>query len=484
MARPDDHTGDPRVHAPISRRKFLEATGLAVSAMALAACGNAASPTAQATKIGATGAAATPETVATMKASITAAKAIIKVSYPDELGAKPKYVDAAAKEFNQANPGAEVRVDLQKIDSDSFYTKLLLALGAGDGPDVIHVGGDLMAELADANFIAPLDQYLNAWDDFKNYPDAIKKGMQYKGKTYAMPYGLDTRFLYYRKDVFATAGLPADWQPTKVQDIVDAAKQVKAKGGATIPYVLYAGSAGGGGTTSHAFLPLVWAYGGDLNDKDGKWIGSSPAILKALQYIQTVYQTEKLVPSEVLTLPKPWTTMRQKMGDGGLAILFEGGWVRGGWSSKQGDDQVTKTVGTSLFPYDNGQGTFTVGGLGTCWYITSQCKNKDLAWDFIRRWNNKDTVAKLNLEDPHPVARLDAAEVPEFKQNAYLIRATESLKSAKFQPVASAFGKVQQRIQLMTGRVATGEATPADAMKRFAEELKIIVGDDQVVVQA
>jgi multiple sugar transport system substrate-binding protein len=404
----------------------------------------------------------------------------ITVSFPDELGKKPPYVQAAADQVTKNNPKATVAIDHQKIGSGDYYTKLLLALQGGSGPDVTHVGGDKIGEMVDAGYLTPLDDYLAKWADWKMYPDAVKQGVTYNGKIYGLPYGLDTRFLYYRKDVFQKAGLDPNWQPKNVQDILDVATQIQAKVPDVIPYVIYAGKAGDSGTAGHGFVPLVWAYGGEVQDKSGKWIGDSQALRKATAYYQQAYTQAKLVPSEVLTSPKPWTAMREKEGNGSLAILFEGGWVYGGWAGK--DAAGTKqNVGYVLFPTESGGPSFTVGGPGTTWMITSQSKNKDLAWEFIKTWNSKDTVARLNIEDPHPVARTDSAEVPEFKANQFLVDSTKSLEKAKFTPVDAAWGKVVSAMQSATERAATGDGSVDDIIKRYAEDLRRTIGDDKVV---
>jgi len=115
-----------------------------------------------------------------------------------------------------------------------------------------------------------------------------------------------------------------------------------------------------------------------------------------------------LTPADILTATKPWTAMREKVGNGQLALLFEGGWVYGGWAAK--DKAATQAnVGYNLHPTENGGPSFTVGGPGTCWYITAKSKNKQGAWEAIKAVNTKDIVAKLNIEDPHPVARTDSA---------------------------------------------------------------------------
>lgn len=447
----------------ISRRTFLKIA----SAGFVVACAPAAPPAAPA--------APAPAAPAAPKGLVGQ----IVVSYPDELGKKPKYVDQAAAAVMQKHTSLQVKIDHQKIGAGDHYTKTLLALTSGDAPDVIHTGGDRIGELADAGHIAALDDYLKNWEEWKFYPDAIKQGATYKGKVWAIPYGLDTRWLYFRRDHFEKAGLGASWQPKKVDDILTAAEAVKAKVPNVIPYALYAGVAGDSGTASHAFIPLLWAYGGDLQNKDGKWIAESPAILKTLKYYDRAYKSG-LVPKEVITTTKPWTAMREKLGiKGELAILFEGGWVYGGWAAK--DKAATeKNVGYLLHPTETAGPTFTIGGLGTCWYITAKSKNKDAAWEFVKTWNNKDTVAKLNIEDPHPVARTDSAEVPEFKAEKYFVDSTKSLEKGRFVPPDPNFGKVIGVIQKATGRVAAGEMSAEEAAKRYAEDLKTAVGADKV----
>ena len=332
--------------------------------------------------------------------------------------------------------------------------------------------------MSEASYIEPLDDYVSQWADWGQYPDAVKTGVTYKGSVWAIPYGLDMRWLYYRKDVLQKAGLAADWQPANVQGILDAANAVKgANEPNVIPYALYAGPAGSSGTADHAFVPLLWAYGGELQDASGKWIGDSPATRKVLAYYQKAYNG--LSPKEILTETKPWTAMREKLGKGGLALLFEGGWVYGGWASadKAGTEQ---NVGYLLHPTESGGPSFTIGGPGTCWYISSRSANKRGAWEFIKAMNTAEIVGKLNAEDPHPVARKDAADVAEFKANKYNLDATAALEKAKFVPPDPGYSKVIAAIQKVTASVAAGELSPDDGAKRYTEELSQALGADKV----
>jgi multiple sugar transport system substrate-binding protein len=459
----------------LSRRRFLK---LSAAAAVFAAC----SPAATSSGSSSGGTATSTPNPGSPVPSGSAAGAIsgtVNVSYPDEAGFKPKYVEQAAAAVKKQYSGIDVKIDLQKIGSDDFYTKLLLRLDSGDVPDVIHVGGNLIGELADAGYVEPLDGYLGSWEDWKQYPDSVRGGVTYNAKVWAIPYGLDMRWLYYRKDDLQKAGLAADWQPANVQGILDAAAKVKAAAIPNVlPYALYAGPAGSGGTADHAFVPLLWAYGGELQDKDGKWIGDSPATKKVMAYYAKAYG-DGLSPKEIITATKPWTAMREKLGNGGLALLFEGGWVYGGWAAK--DKAATEqNVGYLLHPTESGGPSFTIGGPGTCWYITAKSKNKQAAWEFIKAVNSAEIVGKLNAEDPHPVARTDAADVAEFKSSKYLVDSTEALKKARFTTPSAAYPKVQQAIQAATARIASGEVSADEAAKRYTADLTQALGADKV----
>jgi multiple sugar transport system substrate-binding protein len=452
----------------LTRRRFLQ---LAAIAGVAAACNPTGSGSSAGSSAGASGGGA---------GNVTGT---ITVSYPDEAGFKPKYVQQAADALKAKYSGVDVKIDLQKIDDDQYYTKLLLALDGNDVPDVFHFGGSSIGELADAGYIEPLNSYVANWPDWSQYPDSVKMGVTYKGQVWAIPYGLDMRWLYFRKDDLQKAGLPADWKPDNVQGIIDAATKVKQANEANVlPYALYAGPAGSSGTADHAFVPLLWAYGGELQDKDGKWIGDSPAVRKVMQYYATAYGNG-LVPKEILTETKPWTAMREKLGNGQLALLFEGGWVYGGWAQKD-KAGTQQNVGYVLHPTESGGPSFTIGGPGTCWYITAKSKNKATAWAFIEQMNTAEIVGKLNAEDPHPVARADAAQIPEFKSDPYLIASTDALKSARFVPPDPNYPKVQQAIQTATARVATGQVPPDQGAQMYTDDLKQALGADKVTSQS
>ena len=263
-----------------SRRVFLKQAGAAGAAGLLVACGRGDQPRQMAPA---------PDTPFPAPAVRRGLKGAITVVYADELGLKPKYVEQAAAALRLEHPDATVTINLQRVSGSEFYPWLRQALEAGDAPDVLHVSGDRIGEMVDAGYIEALDEYLKDWPDWRYYPPWVRASVSYQGRVWAIPYGLDTRFLYFRRDLFEQAGLSRTWQPQAVDDMLSAAAAIKARVPTVIPYALYAGRAGDTGTANHAFLPLLYAYGGALQDSSGRWIGDSAAIRKTLTYYARAY---------------------------------------------------------------------------------------------------------------------------------------------------------------------------------------------------
>ncbi len=177
-------------------------------------------------------------------------------------------IAAAAGAVREANPDAEIEVT--PAPAGNFQTQLFLALSTGRAPDVFITTGLGVGELSAGGYLAPLDPFLATWDGWSQYPDHVRAAISYNDSTWALPTVLDAHFLYYRKDLFEEAGIGRDWTPTTLDDVLAAARQVKANVPDVIPYALYAGANGSNATAARGFLPLAFAYGGSLTDENGQ----------------------------------------------------------------------------------------------------------------------------------------------------------------------------------------------------------------------
>lgn len=389
-------------------------------------------------------------------------------------------VEKNAQAIMTAHDGVEIEV--KQAPGGNFATQLFLALSTNRGPDVFALTGLGIGELSAAGFLEPLDSRLANWDGWSQFPEIVRRSITFQNSVWALPVELDTHFLYYRKDLFEQAGIPREWAPETPEDILAAARQLKTSLPDIIPYAIYSGANGGNATPVRGFLPILFAYGGDLTDETGKWIIDSCAVRRTLEYYATAYQIDQTVPQQVMTAADPQSTMRDAFGNGELGIVFDGSWAYGQWLANDEAD-TTENIGYVLHPAADGRPPFTVGGVGTCWYINAQSKNKDLAWAFVQSMVSREDIVAINLADPHVPSRDDAASDPAFQANPFLADMIDTLAAMQIRPPDPAYRNLIGIVQNATGIVATGEATPEEAVARYAQDLTAVLGSENVVAQ-
>ncbi len=402
----------------------------------------------------------------------------ITVGFDASNKALEEVVNAAAAAVTATNPDAEITIE--PAPAGNFDTQLFLALHSGSAPDVFITTGLGVGELGAAGFLEPLDPYLAQWDGWPQYPDTVRRAIAYQGKIWSLPTVLDSHFLYYRQDLFEQAELPRDWQPSTPDDILAAARQIKAALPDVMPYGIYAGANGGNGTATRGFLPLLYAYGGSLTDETGRWIIDSPAIRGALTHYQTAFQVDETVPQQAMTAANPSEMMRQAFATGELAMIYDGSWVYGDWEAAL-PLVAREQTGYVLFPTVDDRPPFAVGGVGNSWYMNARSESKELAWALIVAANSPETLVALNTVSPHIPPRQDAVQDPAFAASPFLTAMVDSFPHLIFAAPDPSYRQLIGVIQNATGIVATGEATPEEAVQRYAEEMTRILGEDRTV---
>ena len=402
----------------------------------------------------------------------------LRIGYEGTNTTVEPFIEATAAALEEANP--DLRIELEPSPGGNYTTQLVLQINGGRAPDVFLLLGVATAELAEAGFIAPLDEFTANWDGWQEYAEPLRLASGYKGQTWTIPFLMDTHFLYYRKDIFEAAGLPTEWQPADTAEILAFASVIKSVVPDVIPYALYAGANGGNGTVSRGFVPLLYANGGTLQDEDGLWIIDSCQIRAVLAYYAEAYQTLAVVPQDVMTSSSPSSAMRAAMGAGELGILYEGCWAYGPWLEDD-PEQTTAQIGLAQFPVNADDSTFAVGGTGNSWFLNAASQQQKAGWAFIQAFNSRENQVAINLVDPHIPARNDAAADPAFQETAFLSAMVGTASSVLLAEPDPSFRSLIGIIQNATGLVATGEATADEAAARYAEELTRVLGSENVV---
>ncbi|MGE0386174.1 MAG: extracellular solute-binding protein [Gammaproteobacteria bacterium] len=125
------------------------------------------------------------------------------------LGREGEVLAGLVPEFERTHPGLRVRV--QQIPWSAAHEKLLTAFVAEALPDVIQIGNTWVAEFATLKAIAPIDDMLEGESALPrgDFVAGALAANAIDGRTWALPWYVDTRLMFYRSDLLAQAGVAA-----------------------------------------------------------------------------------------------------------------------------------------------------------------------------------------------------------------------------------------------------------------------------------
>jgi len=131
------------------------------------------------------------------------------------MGREGEVVQELVRDFERENPGVRVRV--QQIPWSAAHEKLLTAYVGGSMPDIAQLGNTWISEFVALRALEPLGPALArsaAVPDSDFFPGIWDTNVL-DGQVYGVPWYVDTRVLFYRRDLLARAGysaMPTTWE--------------------------------------------------------------------------------------------------------------------------------------------------------------------------------------------------------------------------------------------------------------------------------
>jgi multiple sugar transport system substrate-binding protein len=413
----------------------------------------------------------------------------IKIAYESYGGKQMQnYMSRIAQQYDKKYPGYTAKlVPIQAAEND-YYTKLaLMNKSAATAPDVLYEDTFLIKSDAAAGYLAPLDGYVKKWSDWSQFPaNARQAGEGADGKLYGIPMGTDTRALWYNKTVLQKAGITVPWQPKSWNDILDAAKKIKASEPGVIPFNIYSGKGTGEGSTMQGFEMLLYGTKNQLTTSDGKWVAGSPGFKDSLQFIHDVYQGG-LGPTAQQALDPNWSNQTPALlSQNKLGISLDGSWVSSNWGSAGVAPwkDWNSVMGEAKMPTQDGAapGATSLSG-GWTLALGSKSKNPTAAWNFISLALNKDNSLFYATSNQNIPVRTDVANDPAYvKSNPTNAFFADLVKITHFRPATSSYPAVSNNIQVAMESVMTGQQTAAEAQKAYDQALPQAVGGSKNVV--
>jgi multiple sugar transport system substrate-binding protein len=414
----------------------------------------------------------------------------ISIAY-QRFGSPPYYEDewwnSVKSQVEAANPKIKLKLIPIVADEGSYYTKLDLMLKSNNPPDIVREDSFLVGSDVTAGYLAPLDNYLNSWSDYKDqwYP-SMQKITTFNNHNYGIMDGTDVRLVWYNKDIFKKAGLPTTWQPKSWADILSAAQTIKNKVPGVIPMNLYSGIPMDEASSMQGFEMLLYGTKDTLYDyQTSKWISSSPGFRDALNFVKTVYNPSDLLgPTNDIALSTTAgnSVPQQLIPQGKLGIDIDGSWIGNSW---QPNGQVPwpqwqSTMGVAKMPTQFGDAPnyVTLSG-GWAYSIAARSAHKDAAFKVLQVAFSKTLLGHYDARAAQIAPRKDITTLDEYKNLPEYPFYTDLLNFTQFRPGFPAYPKISVQIDSAMQHVMTGQSADA-AMATFSQSVQSIAGSANV----
>ena len=365
-------------------------------------------------------------------------------------------VRAMAADFTAANP--DIKVNLEFVPYEGLHDKTVLAQGSGGGYDVVLFDVIWPAEYATNKVL--VDVTSRVTDDMKKgvLPGAWTT-VDYDGKHYGMPWILDTKYLFYNKDMLAKAGIAAP--PKTWDELTKDAQIIKDKGLAATPI---AWSWAQAEAVICDYTTLVSAYGGDFL-KDGKPAFQTGGGLDALKYMVDSYKSGLTNPNSKEFLEEDVRKVFQN-GDAAFALNWT---YMYNLANDPAQSKVAGHVGVVPAPGVTGKSEVSAmnGSMGLG--ITTASKHPDEAWKFVAFLTSQaeqNKYAKLSL--PIWASSYDDPAIAKGQEDL-IAAAKVSLGAMYPRPTTPKYQELSVALQQAIQEALLGTSTPEDALATAAE---------------
>jgi multiple sugar transport system substrate-binding protein len=285
------------------------------------------------------------------------------------MGREGEVVSQLIPGFERAHPG--IKVEVQQIPWSAAHEKLLTAYVGDATPDIAMLGNTWVPEFEAIDALEPLDALVAKSTDAPrpDFFEGIWDTNVVDGKTYGIPWYVDTRVIFYRTDLLAAAGykqMPMTWADWRA-----AMEKIKSRMTARQYPILIP-------TTEWPPPVILGLQAGSPLLRDNGQYGAfhEPPFHKAFDFYVGLYRdglAPALSASEI-------SNLYQEFERGNIAMYISGPWQIGEFTNRLPKTMQDKWMTASL-PGMNGPGVSLAGGASLSLFRKSTHKSE--AWQLM-----------------------------------------------------------------------------------------------------
>ncbi len=378
------------------------------------------------------------------------------------MGAEGEHVQKLVPEFERRHP--DIAVKIQGIPWTAAHEKLLTAYAGNSLPDICQLGNTWVPEFNLLEALEDLEPWLARTGTIKkeDYFPGIWETNVIDGSAFGIPWYVDTRLLFYRKDILAKAGYahaPRTWE-----EWYEISKKIKQLHGGEEKYALL--------LPTNEWVPfvLIGLQTGSLLLKEDHRYGdfSGPRFTSGFEFLMRFYR-EQLAPVGVTQV----TNIYQGLAEGFFVMYITGPWNIGEFKKRLPAEMQDKWMTAPMpGPDADTPGVSLAGGSSLVMFRNS--RKKEQAWKFIEylsearqqlefyritgdlpavraAWN--DTAFTNNVYIKAFYEQLEhvvpTPKIPEWEQIAMKVQQYAEIASVQHMPVAEALAALDREVNLI-----------------------------------
>lgn len=388
-------------------------------------------------------------------------------------GNEGEMVAPLIREFERRNPGIVVK--MQQIPWTAAHEKLLTAFAGESTPDVCQLGNTWIPEFTVLRSLEPLKPYIDrsSSSDLADIFPGVLKTNVIDTVLYGVPWYVDTRVVYYRKDILKKAGFPEF--PKTWKEIFVACERIKQQANANnavcYPFFL----------PTSEWVPAIalgmQSGGNFLKEKNSRGNFSGKEFSRAFSLLGELYEKE-YSPSGMQLI----TNLYNSFSDGLITMYITGPWNIGEFSRRI-PPELQKEWMTAPLPSMDSLSPGTSLPLGTSLVMFRTSKHKEAAWKLIEFLSSTEqSIAFYRITGNLP-PRQSAWKDSSLANNPYAAAFHTQLQRVDPLPPVPEWEQIVIRLQTYVEMIATRTKTPDQALKQFDGEVDVMLEKRRWIVE-
>lgn len=361
-------------------------------------------------------------------------------------------IESLIRQFEDENPDIEINLtDLTWADG---HEKIVVAFSSNTAPDVLELGSDWVPEFSSQGVLLDVTDFARKIQSDYLMWDPVT----YQEKIYGFPWILDTRVIFYNKDLMHRVGLDPEEPPETWDELLDYCETINGLKPEAYGF-------GANSFERHRlykkFLPFFWSNNAKiLSDDEKECLINSREGKEALRFYKKLTQQGLIDTQRMLD---------EKFKRNQIGFLLSGGWLL--HDIRKNHPELD--FGLCLVPQPKkDEGTNASFAGGEYLVINKKTKYPEQAIKLIRFLIKKDNCLRLckKIGSASPSAT-DAIEDPYYQEDPDLLLFQHQLQNSVSPPAHPKWVYMEEIIEKAVEEVMYDKKSPDQALDQAKKKI-------------